>query len=143
MLNLLQSATRQSVGFALDGLHTRYEAIATNVANAETPGYKAVDVQFEDALATELNAKQPDAPGTLSMAQTQANHLNGRATALPLQGQPLSAFQINTQHRADQNGVDMDKEMAIMSKTGQRFLALSHIEGKLYKSLRSLITNNT
>jgi flagellar basal-body rod protein FlgB len=139
--NLLQSDTRNTVGFALDGLQHRHMAIGSNVANAETPGYKAVDVQFEQTLQAHL-AQKTDA-GDLGLLQTHHRHLNGHALAsdAALTG-GSDAFQIQTQYRADGNGVDMDKEMAYLAQTSQRFLALSQIEGKMYKSLRGLITNN-
>ena len=139
--NLLQSDTRSTVGFALDGLQHRHMAISSNVANAETPGYKAVDVQFEQTLKARLPIKAD--PGSLSLMQTHYRHLNGNPmiSDATLTG-GVDAFQVQTQYRADNNGVDMDKEMAYLAQTSQRFLALSQIEGKMFKSLRGLITNN-
>ena len=39
---------------ALDGTWERQKAISNNIANHETPGYKAQKVMFEDALKKEL-----------------------------------------------------------------------------------------
>ena len=41
--------------FALDGLAKRQELIGRNVSNVDTPGYRAVDLNFESALQTAIN----------------------------------------------------------------------------------------
>ena len=137
--DLLQSVTRNAVGMALDGLHNRHMAISANVANAETPGYKAVDVQFEPALQSVL--QKANNTGDMPLMATKSGHLGGSSPHATFSG-GTDAFQVQTQYRMDGNGVDMDREMAYMAQTSQRFMALSHIEGKMYKSLRGLITNN-
>jgi flagellar basal-body rod protein FlgB len=137
--HLLQSVTRNTVGMALDGLHNRHMAISANVANAETPGYKAVDVQFEPALQAVL--QKASNTGDMPLIASQAGHLDGASTSASFSG-GTDAFQVQTQYRMDGNGVDMDREMAYLAQTSQRFMALSQIEGKMYKSLRGLITNN-
>ena len=40
--------------FAVDGLSQQQQAIANNLANAETPGFTATDVNFQDSLAQAL-----------------------------------------------------------------------------------------
>lgn len=40
------------VEYALDGLSARHTAIAANIANANTPGYRPQRVSFEDQLAS-------------------------------------------------------------------------------------------
>lgn len=42
------------LGFALDAVSAQQRAIAANVANAQTPGYTAVDVGFHHSLARAL-----------------------------------------------------------------------------------------
>ena len=42
------------LGYALDAVTARQQAIAANVANAQTPGYTAVDVGFRQSLAHAL-----------------------------------------------------------------------------------------
>ncbi|MDQ2635174.1 MAG: flagellar basal body rod protein FlgB [Pseudomonadota bacterium] len=65
-VNLFGLATRQSQWLAV-----RQSAVAGNVANVNTPGYRTLDVEpFEKVL---------DKTG-VTMAATQAGHLAGRAT---------------------------------------------------------------
>jgi flagellar basal-body rod protein FlgB len=64
---------------ALDGLDARQQAISANVANVETPGYLAREVQFEDQLRAALAAGDPSKAGvevTQSTAPTRANGNN-------------------------------------------------------------------
>lgn len=41
---------------AMDGLSFRQRVIADNIANVDTPGYRATSVEFEDALASAINS---------------------------------------------------------------------------------------
>lgn len=64
---------------ALDGLERRQQAIATNIANLETPGYQAREVMFEDSLRRAAALGRPEeADVTIerSMAPTRANGNN-------------------------------------------------------------------
>lgn len=59
---------------ALSGLSARQRAIATNIANAETPGYLAARVSFEDSLR---NAIESGTPSSFSAATTRSSEPTG------------------------------------------------------------------
>lgn len=64
---------------ALDGLTERQQAIATNLANLETPGYQAREVHFEDSLrraATTGRIADAEISVTRSLAPTRLNRNN-------------------------------------------------------------------
>jgi flagellar basal-body rod protein FlgB len=48
---VFDSVTFKALSSALDGLAARQRAVANNIANVNTPGYRAQRVSFEDALA--------------------------------------------------------------------------------------------
>ncbi|WP_297371411.1 flagellar basal body protein [Acidocella sp.] len=48
-------------GAALSVLNQRATLIADNIANADTPNYKATDVSFDDALRNQLGVTSADA----------------------------------------------------------------------------------
>ena len=48
---MFDSVTFKALNSALDGLAARQRAVANNIANVNTPGYRAQRVTFEDALA--------------------------------------------------------------------------------------------
>jgi len=71
-----------TVEYALGGLQQRVDAIADNMANANTPLYSAKRVKFEDALSSALqNGKSapetaPYVTGNLAIPDHQGNSVN-------------------------------------------------------------------
>lgn len=83
----------------------RQELIASNIANADTPGYKAVDIDFQEALRIARSiANTPP----LSLATTALGHVQGQVQN-GLQPYPLK-YHVPTQPSADGNTVEMDVE---------------------------------
>ncbi len=85
----------------------RQELIASNIANADTPGYKAVDIDFQEALRVARSiANTPP----FSLATTASGHVQGQVqNSLP--SYPLK-YQVPMQPSVDGNTVDMDVERA-------------------------------
>jgi flagellar basal-body rod protein FlgB len=66
---------------AINGLDARQQAISSNVANLETPGYRARTVSFEDSLREALGDGQPtsmsiDVDESLAATRTNGNNVN-------------------------------------------------------------------
>jgi flagellar basal-body rod protein FlgB len=78
----------------------RQQLLASNIANADTPGYKARDIDFEAAL------RAATGEGGSAPAATHARHLGGASAARPAEAQYRSAGQPSI----DGNTVDMDVE---------------------------------
>jgi flagellar basal-body rod protein FlgB len=99
----------------------RQELLASNIANADTPNYKARDIDFSNALQGAL------ARGTQGqMATTSAAHIaNGAAAAdgktLP-DGTPV-LYRTVSQGAVDGNTVDMDTERTQFADNGLRYEA--------------------
>jgi len=55
MASSIGGITSNIIGFALDGLSLRHQAIASNIANADVAGYRPVKVSFEDTIAAVQN----------------------------------------------------------------------------------------
>jgi len=70
-LDIKNSKTVQTLAAALKMREMRMEIIASNIANAETPGYKAKRLDFEDALQRAV-----DVDGNLSMKSNDDRHFN-------------------------------------------------------------------
>ena len=58
---VLFDTTQLALERAIEGAGKRHEALAANLANANTPGYQRVDVDFHGALASAIG--RGDAPG--------------------------------------------------------------------------------
>ncbi len=109
----------------------RQELLAANIANADTPNYKAKDIEFGDAMKNAMGG------GTLkvSVAKTSARHLdgvNGNNDNAP--GDPM--FRKDTQGNVDGNTVDMDVERNQFADNAIRYEAsLKKISGQVKEML--------
>ena len=113
----------------------RQQVIASNIANADTPGYVARDFDFAAALK---NASGMQGGGaTAGMAQTNAQHMSlGGKSA----GQPDMAYTVQTQASQDGNSVDLDRERANFVDNSVRYEStLRFINGHV-KTMLSAIT---
>ncbi len=116
----------------------RQQVIASNIANADTPGYVARDLNFKEAMAaatgadrgTSLRASSSQGGGAQGM--THANHiaLSGSTTALGANPAHL-AYTVQSQPSLDGNSVDLDRERANFADNAVRFEAtLRFINGQ-------------
>ncbi len=106
----VEDKTIKALATALNFRQLRQEVISSNIANAETPGYKAKRVSFEEALARAL-----DVDGNLSMNTTDGRHFdvgNGGFDNL----EPEIHDDPNGIVSEDGNTVDRDAEMAAMAE---------------------------
>src|SRR5690625_775562 len=90
---------------ALSIRQQRQEVLASNIANADTPGYKARDMNFRDALGAAMDANKRLADTSLTL--TSSRHIPAKAQS-PDFGD--LAYRVPVQPRLDGNTVDMDIE---------------------------------
>lgn len=126
---------------ALDSGTARAQLIAHNIANADTPHYKALRLRFEEFLARELGMDGP-AP-RLPLRQTHPAHLSGHA-GLGLKG-TLTPYGLiyqddRTTYRLDGNNVDMDHEMAEQAKNAIHYATLTELASRRLATLRTAIS---
>lgn len=115
----------------LDALSLRQEVAASNVANAETPGFQASAVRFEDVLQRALALS----PGELPLARTNARHLLAGGVD-PSQVQPVVVEETGTRVRSDGNNVDVEREMGLLAETTVRYEAVSEALARRLAMLR-------
>ncbi len=128
---------------ALHYRHTRSDLISSNIANIDTPFYKAKDISFEQALALEAKKLQEAHTPTLAMAQTDSAHLQ----ALQTDGNDLENATIfmrpNHAQRNDGNSVDLDVETTQMSKNAIMINALSNALKKRISLMKTVIDSTS
>ncbi|HET7400190.1 MAG TPA: flagellar basal body rod protein FlgB [Usitatibacter sp.] len=103
----IEGTTAAVVTLALDAATMRQQAIAANIANVNTPGYRPVRVRFEEQLATvrsELREAGALDPASLEGAQpaierepVAADPAGGSAVALDQEVAKLSANSLHYQ----------------------------------------------
>jgi flagellar basal-body rod protein FlgB len=85
----------------------RQQVLASNIANADTPHYKARDIDFKASLQAAMSGS--GAPGGVAMAATAPGHLAGKPSQ---SGQAGLLYRTPAQGSVDGNTVDMDAERA-------------------------------
>jgi len=114
----------------------RQELLASNIANADTPNYKARDVDFSKALQGALTRTGPPQAG---LAKTAAAHLSGNAGVnAAIGGSPLM-YRTVQQGSVDGNTVDMDVERNQFTDNALRYEAGITLIGAQIKSLLAAI----
>jgi len=113
----------------------RQELLASNIANADTPHYKARDIDFKSALASAMGAAGTVAP--VSLARTHAGH-QGAAGVTPFG----AALQYRTEYQGavDGNTVNMDIERAAFAENAMQTEALMTFINRRFQGLGRAIS---
>ncbi|MBC3888255.1 flagellar basal body rod protein FlgB [Acetobacterium paludosum] len=111
---------------ALDGTWQRQKAISNNIANSETPGYKSVEVNFEDSLNSAMQTLQGNSSSAKSVnaIENAKVSVNTRASSSKL----------------DQNNVDIESENIDMTKTQLQYYYLVQGISNSYSRLKYAIS---
>ncbi len=113
----------------------RQALITSNIANRETPGYRAQDLMFEKALTRALHSDQPG-----PLKTTDPRHFDGikREPLELVEGEQINSF--NPDPRMDGNTVILDKEMAKLAQNQLQFQAQVRAINWKMKNMKSAIT---
>ncbi len=123
---IFQSDNYQLARKLLDGAVLRQEAIASNIANAETPGYRRLDVSGD--FASELRARLGQAGSVRSFSGIE-----------PKLVEDLNARSV----RPDGNSVEIERELLEMNRNTVEHDFLADVVSRNIKQLRMAITGRT
>jgi len=108
----------------------RSEILASNIANANTPGYKARDFDFQKALKLATNQQAGH------LETTHRSHLSGVSNGLPVQLQYITPFQTGT---GDGNTVDLPSQQTAFAENAMEYqMSLRFLDGKIKGLLTAL-----
>lgn len=103
----------------------RQEVLAANIANADTPHYKARDIDFKASLQSALGGRG----GQVDLLRTSERHLPAAGSAT---GGAKLMYRTESQSSVDGNTVDMDVERAAFAENAVQYEAsLTFITGML------------
>lgn len=119
----------QALGFRAQ----RAEVLANNIANADTPNYKARDLDFASVLA-EQNAKQQR--GNVALARTDGRHIAAEGVAI---GQAELPYRTPFHASLDQNTVDLQIEQANYAENSVHFQASFTFLNSKFKGLTNAL----
>lgn len=118
----------------LDGAALRQKVIANNIANVDTPGYKASDVAFEEQLRAAIGGY-----GVVDRLRTShPRHLQNASAGSAFQ--PVVYTSNEYTLRNDGNNVDIDREMARLAKNSIYYNSLVQAVSNEFRLLRMAIT---
>lgn len=130
MINKLGDPILPDLKKALDINWVRQQVISQNIANADTPNYKRIDVDFKRVLAGKMVQR-------LAMKRTHAAHLEGGNPKTD--GVPL-VVAAGSRSRNDNNNVDLEQEMALQAETVLLYNLLTRLTTEHLGMLRLAIT---
>lgn len=117
---------------ALNASWLKNQAISNNIANVNTPTYKRQDVKFESILKEHINNS------SIALKSTHSNHFSNSNGINTLE--PQITRERNTSFRKDDNNVNIDVEMAELTKNTIKFNALSQQLSKQLNRIKMAIT---
>lgn len=114
------------LGKAADASWMRNDILANNIANADTPGFKRKDVQFETYLKNAV-------AGTDSLNETVAN--------IDLNELNCTTYtdQANLSYRYDGNNVDINTENVELAKNQLKYYTLMNSMSQEFSRLKSAL----
>lgn len=113
----------------------RHQVLASNIANADTPHYKARDFNFASAMQNALAGRLE--AGGIGLARTAPGHIAGGGG----QGPADLKFRSDSQSAVDGNTVDMDVERAQITENALQYQILTQLIGDKFKGLRSALAS--
>ncbi len=137
-MDIQTSKSKPLLEQALNARALRQDLISGNIANIDTPFYKAKDIDFETMLIQQTKEIYGEGSPSqkLAMAQTNTSHLRGYTDF----DNSKATLYLRDGHMArnDGNTVDLDVESSELSKNGVMFNALTSAlqkNGMIFKSV--------
>lgn len=115
---------------AADASWIRENAIANNVANVDTPGYKRQDVQFQDILERQLKSTKYDSLQD-AVNNVPLNQLESR----------VYTDYASYSYRLDGNNVDIDTENVELASEQLRYQTLTTTMSSEFTRLKTAMTS--
>ena len=88
----------------------RQQILGNNLANSDTPGFKARDIRFADVLKAQMEGTLPSLG--VSLKTTHSGHIAGKSS----QDDPRLLYRVPNQPSKDDNTVDGDVELSEFTK---------------------------
>ncbi len=131
--NSIFDTTISVLGRVLDLRARKQEAVSANIANAETPGYARIEMDFEDAL------KDAAGEGGIVQEATHPRHIGGTG------GNPAEGIRADYYRQrdgsgiGDENNVSLEREMVDLAQNQIRYEAAVRMISKKFNMLKTAI----
>ncbi len=122
----------QLTGTVMDLRLQRQNLVSGNIANINTPGYKARSLEFEEKLQNALNQNSLG-----KMTRTDGNHMPTKFSPVGFKGESISAFK--GREVIGKDSVDLDKEMTSNAKNTMIYNALTQVIKKNFQGMNKVV----
>ena len=112
----------------------RQQILGNNLANSDTPGFKARDIRFADVLKAQMEGTLPSMD--VSMVTTHTGHIEGKIT----KEDPRLLYRVPNQPSMDGNTVDGDVELSEFTKNSVFTESALNLLGSTIRTRLSAIT---
>jgi flagellar basal-body rod protein FlgB len=112
----------------------RQEVLASNIAHADTPNYKARDIDFSSRLTEAVERGRSSQ--SMNMAVTSSRHIRAEAQAMPDQN---LLYRVPNQSSIDGNTVEMDVERINFADNALRYESNLTVLSSKIKTLMSAV----
>jgi len=120
---------------ALNVRSKRHQVITTNIANQDTPEYKAKSLDFKNAL------KAVTGEGTtIALARTNKNHLSPQSQAKDPISSQIKVATTSRTSRLDGNTVETEKEMTRLAENTFMYQATAQLIARKLSGLKNVIS---
>jgi flagellar basal-body rod protein FlgB len=123
MINFSDALVSPGVEDLLSWTSKRQQALAANIANLDTPGYRAKDYSFDQQLAT------------IDLAATSSQHMIALEDTNPAQ-----LYEVDTRVKQNGNNVDLEREMKEITKNALQYITVVQYLNQKIKTLRTAIS---
>jgi flagellar basal-body rod protein FlgB len=125
---------------ALEVRSRRSELIANNLANADTPGYQASDIDFRQAMARAAgDSSSSGSTSGVTLSTTSAGHIGGNTSASAANNPDLK-YRVPLAPALDGNTVDTQVEQANFAENAVRYQATLTFLNSKFRGLLAAIT---
>ncbi|PIE91051.1 MAG: flagellar basal body rod protein FlgB [Acidobacteria bacterium] len=107
----------------------KHKVVASNIANVDTPGYRAKKLNFESVMRDVLD----------DLEGTKMNALGRLGDELSEAGLPVYLSQETLWQRLDGNNVDLEKEMIALNEANTRFNTAARLFNIKFKQLKDQV----
>ena len=122
---------------SLDAYSLRQKTLSNNIANVNTPGYRAMKVNFEEEYRATLYPENKD---KTDLNLTHDKHINPHSGSKTFKDVfPKVALKESPMNDSGLNNVDIDKEMAEMAENSLRYEMNTKLLNRRLNGVRNAI----
>jgi flagellar basal-body rod protein FlgB len=136
MINIFEKTKIPLLEKTLDVYSQRQKAIAANIANVTTPGYRKIEVNFEEKLSEALDDHK------LETAVTNEKHIklhSKNITEIEPEVRKVPPENVSDELASGYNNVDIDKEMVDMAQNQLQYRMASRMLSRQFRGLQNAI----